>query len=250
MVQVMRTMTEVSTNETLLHLAQLAKGSLEDTRYFWETAQEDSKLLPLIDITSKSLTSLVNYCFPHTFSIAEQEEEANQRFRNLVTLHIRITLLSDVFATAGYTHGRSAIGLLQSLMNNMSHQVIADLGALHRVGIWENIVLNLGLKSKGISFLRSQVSSSGRNLGRLGVNLPEHDDSVNPNELNGDLNSADGAEPMITTASSSLSVPLTGPREQNSAAIKHLTSGLPASLAPFFQGNWIHLFFRIFFLMR
>lgn len=238
MVQVMRTMTEVSTNETLLHLAQLAKESLEDTRYFWETPQEDSKLLPLIDITSKSFfpsrITCGNPAFVILSSIGEQEEEVNQRFRSLVTLHIRITLLSDVFATAGYTHGRSAIGLLQSLMNNMSYQVIADLGALHRVGIWENIVLNLGLKSKGISFLRSQVSSSGRNLGRLSMNLPENDDSINPNELNGDFNSPDGAEPMITTASPSSSF---GPREQNSAAIKHLTSGLPSSLAPFFQGN-------------
>ena len=44
-------MTEVSTNETLLHLAQLAKESLEDTRRFWDTEHDDSKLLPLVDIT-------------------------------------------------------------------------------------------------------------------------------------------------------------------------------------------------------
>lgn len=219
MVQVMRTMTEVSTNETLLHLAQLAKESLEDTKYFWETAQEDSKLLPLIDITS------------------DHEEEANQRFRSLVTLHIRITLLSDVFATAGYAHGRSAIGLLQSLMNNISPQVVADLGSLHRVSIWENIVLNLGLKAKGISLKRSPVPSTlgRRSAGRSSLNLAENDGSVNTNELNGDLNSPDGAESMITTSSPSVPLRLSGPREQNSAALKHLTNGLPSSLAPFFQ---------------
>jgi len=60
MVQVMRTMTEVSTNETLLHLAQLARESLEDTRGFWETTQEDSKLLPLVDITSQPFYFLFN----------------------------------------------------------------------------------------------------------------------------------------------------------------------------------------------
>jgi E3 ubiquitin-protein ligase HUWE1 len=54
-------MTEVATNETLLHLAQLAKESLEDTRCFWETAEEDSKLLSLIDITSQSLSFLLEY---------------------------------------------------------------------------------------------------------------------------------------------------------------------------------------------
>jgi E3 ubiquitin-protein ligase HUWE1 len=61
MVQVMRTMTEVSTNETLLHLAQLAKESLEATRYFWETDHEDSKLLPLVDITSQPLSFVFEY---------------------------------------------------------------------------------------------------------------------------------------------------------------------------------------------
>jgi E3 ubiquitin-protein ligase HUWE1 len=184
------------------------------------------------------------------FTIGEQEEEANQRFRNLVTLHIRITLLSDVFATAGYAHGRSAIGLLQSLMNNMSPQVIADLGTLHRVGIWENIVLNLGLKSKGISLKRSPASSTlgGRSAGRSSVNLPENDGSVNPNELNGDLNSPDGAEHMITTTPS-VPLRLNGPREQNSAALKHLTNGLPSSLAPFFQGNYIYWLPWMRFLM-
>jgi len=178
--------------------------------------------------------------------IDEQEDEANQRFRSLVTLHIRITLLSDVFATAGYAHGRSAIGLLQSLMNNMSPQVIADLGSLHRVGVWENIVLNLGLQSKGISLKHSESSAlSGRHAGRSGMTLPEGDASVN-SELNGDLNPADGAESIIMA-----SVPLkqNGHREQNSAALKHLTHGLPSSLAPFFQGNQLYLLLRMGFLI-
>jgi E3 ubiquitin-protein ligase HUWE1 len=51
MVQVMRTMTEVATSETLLHLAQLVKYSLDDTKSFWGTFDKDSKLLPLVDIT-------------------------------------------------------------------------------------------------------------------------------------------------------------------------------------------------------
>jgi E3 ubiquitin-protein ligase HUWE1 len=58
MVPVMGTLTEVSTNETLLHLAQLAKEFLEATRYFWEKDQEDSKLLPLVDITSQPILQL------------------------------------------------------------------------------------------------------------------------------------------------------------------------------------------------
>lgn len=244
MVQVMRAMTEVSTNETFHHLAQLVKESLEDTRSFWETPQEDSKLLPLVDTTGQPSASVFNIYglifLCRAISVGEQEEEANRIFRSLITLHIRITLLSDVFATAGYAHGRSAIGFLQSLMNNMSPQVIADLGSLHRVGVWENIVLNLGLQSKGISFKRPPGSSTfGRRSSthRLSMNLPGDDSSINPNELNGDLNPPDSSEPMTTITSPSVPSKLNGRRERNSAGLKHLTHGLLSCLAPFFQGK-------------
>lgn len=53
MVQVMRTMIEVSTSETLLHLARLVRESMEETRYFWEDAGEQSKLISLVDITGQ-----------------------------------------------------------------------------------------------------------------------------------------------------------------------------------------------------
>jgi len=49
MIQVMRTMTEVVPEETLLHLAKLVKQSLDDTQSFWENVQESSRLLPLVD---------------------------------------------------------------------------------------------------------------------------------------------------------------------------------------------------------
>ncbi|RDB16805.1 E3 ubiquitin-protein ligase TOM1-like [Hypsizygus marmoreus] len=212
MVQVMRTMTEVATDETLLHLAQLVRESLDDTRNFWETVEEHSKLLPLVDIA------------------AEDEEKANYRFRDLVTLHIRITLLSDVFATAGYAHGRAAIGLLQTLMSNMSPDVVVHLGDLHRASIWENIVLNVGLTSKGITVKATPPSSPlGRTPNQSTTHLPDGD-----NPVNGVLNPPE-AEGTPTISTATVPPKPEGPREQNSAAIKHLTHGLPSALAPFFQ---------------
>jgi len=50
MVQVLRTMTEVATSETLLHLTDIVKESLDETKFFWESIQEPSKLLPFIDL--------------------------------------------------------------------------------------------------------------------------------------------------------------------------------------------------------
>lgn len=45
-------MTEISATETLTHLSKLVKESLDETKDFWEAVQEQSKLLPLVDITS------------------------------------------------------------------------------------------------------------------------------------------------------------------------------------------------------
>lgn len=53
MVQVMRTMTEVATGETLLHLAKLVEESLSLTKGIWVDFNEHSKLAPLVEISGK-----------------------------------------------------------------------------------------------------------------------------------------------------------------------------------------------------
>ncbi|KAJ6625623.1 hypothetical protein B0H10DRAFT_1782772 [Mycena sp. CBHHK59/15] len=212
MVQVMRTMSEVTTGETLAHLSKLVKESLETTKGFWDVVEEDSKLLPLVEIT------------------ADQELAANQTFRNLVTLHIRITLLSDVFATAGYAHGRAAIGLLQTFMSNTAPQVVTDLGSLHRAAIWENIVLKAGLVSKGIDIVATPSPSPLEAT-------PEQATIPLPDPAAATISSPNGVQPET----SSNPTPSSGEskqddsRQHNATALKHLTHGLPSSLAPFFQ---------------
>ncbi|KAI3618920.1 ubiquitin-protein ligase [Moniliophthora roreri] len=219
MVQVMRTMTEVATSETLVHLAKLVKESLAATERFWSANEEDSKLLSLVNIDG---TNIVNN---------------NHYFRNLVTLHIRITLLSDVFATAGYAHGRAAIGLLQTLMSNTSPQVVIDLGSLHRSSIWENIVLKKGLAAKGIEIPQSPGSSSPEaSPDRANIDLPDQNGPVShnaTNTVNGNASDGQNTTPAPTPAKETPTK--TGPREQNASALKHLTHGLPSALAPFFQ---------------
>jgi len=53
MVQILRTMTEVSPNDTLVDMTKLVKQSLDDTRDFWQNVEEPSKLLPLVDLPGK-----------------------------------------------------------------------------------------------------------------------------------------------------------------------------------------------------
>ncbi|KAF8906522.1 hypothetical protein CPB84DRAFT_1675694 [Gymnopilus junonius] len=219
MVQVLRTMAEVATSETLLHLAQIVKESLNDTKFFWDPLEESSKLLHFVDLPAEDGTG-----------------SAQQRFRNLVILHIRITLLSDVFATAGQAQGRAAITLLQTMMNNMPSQVLVDLGALHRASIWENIVLNIGLASKGID-LQSNTSSSSLegSPSQTIVDLPPADTStsVNVSNIANGTQNEDGT--TLNPTDTDQVGRHEGPRGWNASSLKHITQGLPNTLAPFFQ---------------
>jgi hypothetical protein len=159
----------------------------------------------------------------------DQELETNQLFRSLVTLHIRITLLSDVTATAGIAHGRAASTLLQIMTSPGSPEIMADLGALHRASIWENILMTTAMISTGIDVLSTpSVSPLERSPERGAVPLPEAD-GVTPNGV------ASGV--LDSTPSRSDQPKQDGPRENNAKALKHLAHGLPSSLAPFFQGN-------------
>lgn len=177
-------------------------------------------------------------CIYHHF-LGNDEVNANYYFRNLVILHIRITLLSDVFATAGYAHGRQAITLLQTLMTSITPQVVKDLGALHRTSIWENIVLKIGLAAKGLDVERSPPLSLQGSPDQVTVALPDtNGSSSNPAPGNGVIDGVeDNNAPPATSQQKETIIPKAdSPREWNATALKHLTNGLPSSLAPFFQG--------------
>ncbi|KAL0569802.1 E3 ubiquitin-protein ligase tom1 [Marasmius crinis-equi] len=211
MVQSMRTMTEVATSDTLVHLARLVRDSLAETEHFWSVAEKGSKLLPLVNVNADNLVNSTHY------------------FRSLVTLHIRITLLSDVFATAGYAHGRAAIALLQTLMSNTSPQVVSDLGSLHRVSIWENIILKKGLSDEGIELPRTPGSPSVEGSpDHANIDLPEQNGASNA--LNGNTNELSTTPAVTPPKETPVKM---GPREHNALALKHLTHGLPTMVKMF-----------------
>lgn len=182
-----------------------------------------------------------------TFSTAEDASLANSQFRSLVTLHIRITLLSDVFATAGQAQGRAAIGLLQTMMEHTPLQVLTDLGGLHRASIWENIALNLGLNSKGIDLQLSAASSpleGSPNQTNIDLPplppLPGLPPLAHPSGSRNGATASNGTPLGIdpsTSGSKDNASKQDGPRDWNASSLKHITQGLPNALAPFFQGN-------------
>lgn len=161
----------------------------------------------------------------------EQFEESNRKFRNLITLHIRVALLSDVFSTAGYAHGRAAISILQVLMGTNAQDAVPGLGTLHRACIWESILLKAGLASRGIEATSLDESS------------PDEAAAAPPAPLAGNplSGTTNGIQPESTISESPLKSQAhvnqpDGAREHNAKALQHLTHGLPSALAPFFQG--------------
>jgi E3 ubiquitin-protein ligase HUWE1 len=160
------------------------------------------------------------------FAIEDENMKIHQQFRSLVTLHIRITLLSDVFSTAGQSQGRAATGLWQTLMNSIPRPILGDLGALHRASTWENLALNVGLSSKGIEVLASSShpAESPRTDGVGAIGGSSSSDAGN---------ASGGANASHTTDQSSKRQ---GSRDWNASALKHITQGIPNALAPFFQG--------------
>lgn len=53
-------MVEVAPVQTLTHLSEKVKESLNETREFWETSSADSKLLAYVDIKSELCAFLIS----------------------------------------------------------------------------------------------------------------------------------------------------------------------------------------------
>ncbi|XP_006461106.1 hypothetical protein AGABI2DRAFT_204611 [Agaricus bisporus var. bisporus H97] len=215
LVQVMRTLVDFATNETLVYLSKIVHDSLRDTTDFWNSLEPSSKLLPLLDIND------TNWAV------------CNDQFRNLVTLHIRTSLLSDVFGTVGYSHGRGAITLLQTLMTSCGGQTIPELGALHRATIWENMVLNAALMKRGIPQTSPVQSPFNGTPNVSTTNLIEATNSLNTGSTANGIQGVDDGRP--TGEETARPKQDETPVSRNAAALKYLTHGMPNVLAPFFQ---------------
>lgn len=222
-------MAEIGPNETLHYLSRLVVTSLDQTEEFWKTLGPESKLAPMLEPTGKRTANVKSEYSSICFR-GDDTVDINQRFRNLVILHIRVTVIADVFSTTGYAHGRSAISLLQTLMADPP-KVVPDMGTLHRAFIWENILFKTHIASRGIELgISGGVSPLERSPSHVSVSLPESGAS-------GAVANGVQAESTTTGSSNSVAQLKETPRDKNAKALKHLTHGLPSALAPFFQGK-------------
>ncbi|KAI0326605.1 DUF913-domain-containing protein [Cubamyces sp. BRFM 1775] len=215
LVQVIRTMAESATTETLAFLTKLVQDSLDECKDFWQTMEEQSKLLPMVEFTA-----------------GEDEAKVNERFRKLITLHIRTSLLSDIYATAGYSHGRASTTLLQALLGPKSSP-LTDLGSLHRTCVWENIVLKAALAAQEAK-VETPAAEATASPSAPSAQEPEAA-TTSATARPGDAVAANGAatgEPSIPTPPAKKEEK---PKDKNANGLKHLVTQIPTSLAPFFQ---------------
>ena len=116
-------------------------------------------------------------------------------------------------------------------MNSIPRQVLADLGALHRASLWENIILQPGLTSKGIELPSSTPPPAEEgSSGVTTITAPVTDGTLAG--VTTDVN----AGTVTTNAKAGQATKHQSPRAWNASALKHITHGLPNALAPFFQG--------------
>ncbi|KAH9894888.1 hypothetical protein C8Q73DRAFT_645187 [Cubamyces lactineus] len=215
LVQVIRTMAESATTETLAFLTKLVQESLDECKDFWQTMEEQSKLLSMVEFTA-----------------GEDEAKVNERFRKLITLHIRTSLLSDIYATAGYSHGRASTTLLQALLGPKSSP-LTDLGSLHRTCVWENIVLKAALAAQEAKVEKPAAEATSSNSA---PSTQEQETATGDvTARSGDAVAANGTatgEPSIATPPAKKEEK---PKDKNANGLKHLVTQIPTSLAPFFQ---------------
>lgn len=143
-------------------------------------------------------------------------------------MQTRVTLLSEVYATAGHAHGRTALAILQALMGRDAPEIIPDLGALHRACVWENIVLKKHLGTQDTD-LPSTTDGNGSDEGGTaapGTSIAAQDGLA---PVTGNSASPTSPKPESTSKSDD------GPR--NAKALKHIVTQIPAALAPLFQGK-------------
>ncbi|EKM54444.1 uncharacterized protein PHACADRAFT_174950 [Phanerochaete carnosa HHB-10118-sp] len=211
LVQVVRTMVEASTNESLAFIVKIVNESLIATASLRDDNAGNSKYLELATVEDE-----------------QQAAEANTAFRNLVTLHVRIMLLSDIFATAGYSQGRALATLLQSVTGTGTGDILLGLGSLHRSSIWENVML----KEK-MTIRPEDKQQTPEAFAPVETPMSVSSEATTP----GPSTTANGSQPENSaTATPKPEHPTKkDPKEMNMRALRHLASQLPNSLAPFFQ---------------
>ncbi|RIA89170.1 hypothetical protein C1645_825193 [Glomus cerebriforme] len=208
----MRVVADVDPKKSVTAIIGALNEALQGATNFLNYDGKGGLLVEYIDLEAKDIAKV---------------EEANKTFRSLISLHGYIGLLSDVYCTPIFSHGKSASSVIEAFVGSDS-EVIPSLGKLHRTCVWENVILKSSVPK---SWYASQTKP------KKPFNLPEISTSSAISAIldDGDKETTDANEPSVDQNNRQV---------KNAKYLKSLVSQIPSCLTPLFQGLAKMLFTR------
>ncbi|CAO1604362.1 E3 ubiquitin-protein ligase tom1 [Xanthoria calcicola] len=162
--------------------------------------------------------------------------------KNLVTAHILTNVLMEAFGAPIYNARSSHTVFTQVNLTDLYITLIESLGRLHRICIWEEILLQKKMPS---SWKEATRITTGYGIGSQEADdvlgLPSRDDSIpgQHEEAQGDVENGADNEAGVPTdkkrRQSSIRRDESRPEFQNVRTLRYLLSQLPGDIAAFFQ---------------
>ncbi|CAO1637822.1 unnamed protein product [Parajaminaea phylloscopi] len=219
----LRYMCEVSPNAVLTGLLKEAKVGVDEAQSLWSKDPDQSSLSDMLAPADEAALLA-----------------ANKRFRQLLGLNTRLHLLTDVLPTLSYGSAKTTGAYIQSLQAAVENPALGqvtvpELGELHRIITWENIML----KAITPPLPKSTASEEDKAQTAAGLSTALLED--NPGAVRS-VGTEDGGQPGPASQSAggsgdpaSSSSTKTDARLQNITALRYIMSQIPFSLSAFFS---------------
>jgi E3 ubiquitin-protein ligase HUWE1 len=149
----------------------------------------------------------------------------NKLFRDLVSLHTKVTLLSDIAHSASFPHGRGGNAIVHNFVNSDVVGIIPELGSLHRNLMVENLVLNRRLGDLGIV---TEVDEPPYDLAKAATS------GAHSSENRPTLDQANTTPEQLPAFQQKN---ISSPASKNAKAISYIGTQLPLALQTLFQGK-------------
>ncbi|WAQ88615.1 hypothetical protein PtA15_10A34 [Puccinia triticina] len=118
-----RVVTETLPSETLTVVMKQLRSDLMEIKPFWQTLRPESEMLKMVSTTSADV------------------DGHNHLFCRLISIQAYISFLSNICVASGYSHTRTAAGILAVFNNPKESETVMILGALQHVVFWEHILI-------------------------------------------------------------------------------------------------------------
>lgn len=213
----LRFMCEISPNAVIAALLKDIKTGLLETNAIWKSDANSSSLVDMLVPSTDSAVAI-----------------ANDRFRKLISLNTRLHLLSDVLPTLSYGGAKTPSAFITSLHASsttptLNQATVAELGQLHRIVAWENILLK-ATAAPVPSLTKGKAKADVQAPPGFPTDILEDNagvvQSVRSVSQQGDHDSSADAESVAA---------LKDPRIKNSVALRYIMSQIPVSLTSFFS---------------